>query len=136
MQITTALMSIGLALAWLPLAHGGQAQATDTVTAPSASAARYTTVAGDTLEKIATRQYAGSPLQLAWLVRHLHEANAGVLGKVSPRQRLKVGMQLWVPEHTRLVQLTLAPHLPVVQEQAAKPDHQAPETRRRWVHYP
>ncbi len=135
--LSAPLSVLALALALLTPLQGLQAQTADAAHASGQNAmgfAPYTTVAGDTLEKIAGKQYTGSPLNMGLLLRHLHEANAEVLGKTSAHQRIKTGTVLRIPEHARLVQLSLAPFLP------AQPDPSAaghsPEARRRWVHYP
>ncbi len=135
MNTSPALLALPLALALLTPLQGLQAQPTD---APAqghnaTGFVAYTTLAGDTLEKIASKHYAGSPLNMGLLLRHLHEANAEVLGKTGPRQRLKTGTALRVPEHARIVQLSLTPFLPSPDPAAAG---HSPEARRRWVHYP
>ncbi|MFM8863770.1 MAG: hypothetical protein ACKOFG_02395 [Limnohabitans sp.] len=135
MKPIPALSAICLSLLCLAPVQPLHAQTPENAPAPEAlAAATYISAAGDTLEKIVAKQYAGSPLHTALLVRHLHEANAAVLGKTSARQRLKPGSALRIPEHARLVQQVLAAFLPPPQE-PPKPDH-SPEARRRWVHYP
>jgi Tfp pilus assembly protein FimV len=136
-RLPAPLSALALALVLLTPLQGLQAQTTDAAHASEHNAmgfAPYTTAAGDTLEKIASRQYAGSPLNMGLLVQHLQQANAEVLGKASARQRIKTGTVLRLPEHARLVQLSLTPFL------AAQPDPShaghSPEARRRWVHYP
>jgi len=129
-------LPLALTLALLTPLQGLQAQPTD---APAqghnaTGFVAYTTLAGDTLEKIASKQYAGSPLNMGLLLRHLKEANAEVLGKTSARQRLKSGTVLRIPEHARLVQMSLAPFLPAPQDTPGS--GHGPEARRRWVHYP
>lgn len=135
--LTVFTPPLALALALLAPLQGLCAQTADAAPASSQNAigfAAYTTVAGDTLEKIASKQYAGSPLNMGLLLRHLQEANAEVLGKTAARQRLKTGTVLRIPEHARLVQLSLAPFVPAPQE-SPNTGH-SPEARRRWVHYP
>jgi len=130
-------LPLALALALLTPLQGWCAQTADAAPASSQNAigfAAYTSVAGDTLEKIASKQYAGSPLNMGLLLRHLQEANAEVLGKTSARQRLKSGTVLRIPEHARLVQMSLAPFLPAPQDTPGS--GHSPEARRRWVHYP
>ncbi len=130
-------LPLALAIALLAPLQGLQAQTADTPPPGSHNAigfAAYTSVAGDTLEKVANKQYAGSPLNMALLLRYLQEANSEVLGKTTHRQRLKTGTVLRIPEHARLVQLSLAPFVPAPQE-PPNTGH-SPEARRRWVHYP
>jgi len=130
-------LPLALTLALLTPLQSLQAQTADAASASSQNAigfAPYTTMAGDTLEKIASKQYAGSPLNMGLLLRHLKEANAEVLGKTSARQRLKSGTVLRIPEHARLVQMSLAPFLPAPQDTPGS--GHGPEARRRWVHYP
>ncbi len=130
-------LPLALALVLLAPLQGLQAQTAESAPASSQNAigfVGYTSVAGDTLEKIASKQYAGSPLNMALLVRHLQEANAEVLGKTSARQRLKSGTVLRIPEHARLVQVSLAPFVPPPQDPPST--GHSPEARRRWVHYP
>lgn len=131
MNTQQTLAAIGLALSLLTPALPVKA-ADEQV--PKATEVFYTTVAGDTLEKLAGKLYPGSPLQTTWLVRHLLEANTVALGKASARQKLKAGTRLHVPEHARLVQQALTPFLPAPQETAQAA--YGPEARRRWVHYP
>jgi len=135
--LSAPLSVLALALALLTPLQGLQAQTADAAHTSGQNAmgfSPYTTVAGDTLEKIAGKQYTGSPLNMGLLLRHLQEANAEVLGKTSARQRIRTGTVLRIPEHARLVQLSLTPFL------AAQPDPShaghSPEARRRWVHYP
>lgn len=106
------------------LAQASAAQAADTP-------ATYTTRAGDTLEKIATRQYPSSPLQAQVLAQVLAQANATAVGTAAPRKRLKTGTVLDVPSHEAVVRQVFAPYFHQTNAQASNP-----EARRNWVHYP
>lgn len=124
-----ALMLLGSGLPSLPV-HAGQDPA------PQAAApARYTSRSADTLEKIAARQYPGSPLQPQVLARQLQQANAGALvGQISTRQRLKAGIVLSIPSHELMLRQAVTPHLPAEALQPQQPS--GPEARKHWVHYP
>ena len=106
------------------LAQASAAQAADTP-------ATYTTRAGDTLEKIATRQYPSSPLQAQVLAQVLAQTNAAAVGGTAPRKRLKAGMVLDVPSHETVVRQVFAPYVHQANAHAS-----SPEARRNWVHYP
>lgn len=134
MNTPPAVLALSFTLLSLAPLQPLQAQTQDAAALASQQGAAYTTVAGDTLEKIAAKHYPDSPLQMVLLVRHVQEANADVLGKTSARQKLKTGTRLRIPEHARLVQQSLAPFLPVHEDPALSA--QSPEARRRWVHYP
>ena len=126
---------IGLLL-WLALglqpalaAPEPPASATPAATTP------YTSRAGDTLEKIAAKHYAGSPLQHVVLAKLLLEHNAAALGPgAAPKKRLKPGTALALPEHTQLLRQALAPYLGA--EPATPAANHGYEARRHWVHYP
>ena len=123
---------IGLLL-WLALGLQPALAAPEPTAAPAATA--YTSRAGDTLEKIAAKHYAGSPLQHAVLAKLLLEHNAAALGPgASPKKRLKPGTALALPGHALLLRQALAPHLGA--EPAAPAPASGHEARRHWVHYP
>ena len=100
----------------------------------AAPATRHTSRAGDTLEKIAARHYAGSPLHSAVLVRQLQEANASTLGNTGPRKRLKPGTVLEIPSHAQMLRKAVGPHLPA--DAFASAPATDPQARKHWVHYP
>ncbi len=94
------------------------------------AASTYTTRAGDTLEKIATRHYPSSPLQAQVLAQVLAQANASAVGQTAARKRLKAGLVLEVPSHEAVVRQVFAPYFHTTAASAN------PEARRSWVHYP
>ncbi len=128
MPLTSALHRFTLTL----LCLGGLASHTATCAASDSAptAPTYTTRAGDTLEKIATRQYPSSPLQAKVLAQVLSQTNASAVGQTATRQRLKAGLVLEVPSHEAVVRQVFAPYF---QTTAAS---SSPEARRSWVHYP
>lgn len=99
---------------------------------PQAQTHTYTTRAGDTLEKVVQKHYAGSPLQNSVLIDQVKALNAASVGKTTARQKLKTGMGLQMPAHEAVVQRALSPYLP--SEPQAADD--GPQARKRWVHYP
>lgn len=112
----------------------GQAQPSQPETQARTQAQTYTTLTGDTLEKVVQKHYAGSPLQHSVLIDQVKALNAASVGKTAARQRLKTGMTLQMPAHEVVVQRALSPYLPT-EPQALAADN-GPQARKRWVHYP
>ncbi len=103
--------------------------------ASATPATAYSSRSGDTLEKIAAKHYAGSPLQHVVLAKLLLEHNAAALGPgAAPKKRLKPGTALALPEHTQLLRQVMAPYLGA--EPATPATNHGYEARRHWVHYP
>lgn len=105
----------------------------DPAPTPAPAYTSYTSRAGDTIEKIVSQQYAGSPLQAQVLARHVLDANTA-LAKTPSRKRLKTGTALQLPTHEQVLRKAMAPYLPANAFEPAP--HNGPEARRSWVHYP
>ena len=109
-------------------------RAAETLATNAAPTAAYVVKKGDTLDKLLTTYYKGSPLKPEVLRSAVLAANPALSGK---KPALKPGSQLVLPEHGQIMWATLAPYVPeqvlAAQASASIPDT---TTRRDWVRYP
>src|SRR5574343_1230353 len=119
--LTALLLSAAFAQTARASDHDAENQSSATA---SAAANRYTTRAGDTLERIAQQQFRDSPLQQVVVVKVLQEHNQLLIGDVRPRQRLKTGLVLELPSHEQLARKVLMTYLQA--EQAQQPSTSSP----------
>jgi phage tail protein X len=112
----------------------GTRAAEPTASTNAAPAAAYVVKKGDTLDKLLTTYYKGSPLKPEVLRSAVMAANPALSGK---KPALKPGSQLVLPEHGQIMWATLAPYVPE-QVLAAQASASIPDTtaRRDWVRYP
>lgn len=100
------------------------------------SVTRYTTRAGDTLEKVAQVEYKDSPLKSSWIAQRLQEHNAVLLGQTSARQRLKTGMVMELPTPQALLQMALAPYTKDKEAEPASVRKTSESPSKAWIRYP
>ncbi len=118
-----------LFLGLLALAPKAHASEDDTPSSPLSYA--YATQAGDTLDKIVSKQFKDSPLNPQRITQAIQQLNPA-LAHTKAKQRLKTGMSLQLPTHDVLVHNTLKPYLAADAEHSANAEH----ARKRWIRYP
>jgi len=105
--------------------------------AQALAARNYTVQRGDTLDRLIRQTMGGSPLKIELLRKAFVDGNpqAFVFGNVS---RLRAGVVLQVPDHTKLLRSTILPMIEGSEATSVTGEGRSSSSsdRRSWIRFP